>query len=67
MECQQVKCGTVPEHHWINTKIVMSQADPNYARTVRTQGASGSLISADGGLTWTVADIKINQYTYQDV
>ncbi|KAK3658494.1 hypothetical protein LTR56_001905 [Elasticomyces elasticus] len=46
MECQQDKCGTVPEHHYINTTLIMDIADPDYNQT------------------WTVADIKIDQYTY---
>ncbi|KAK6532188.1 hypothetical protein TWF694_003348 [Orbilia ellipsospora] len=64
MECQQASCGTVPEHHYLNTTLVMAVADPNYGRTLGLNGASGSLVTADGGKTWTVADIKINQYTY---
>ncbi|KAK4556818.1 hypothetical protein LTR86_005798 [Recurvomyces mirabilis] len=64
MECQQTKCGTVPEHHYLNTTLVMDVADPNYSRTLGVNSASGSLVTKDNGKTWTVADIKINQYTY---
>ncbi|KAL9617704.1 MAG: hypothetical protein Q9160_007537 [Pyrenula sp. 1 TL-2023] len=64
MECQQAKCGTVPTHHWLDTKLVMSAPNPNYKNTLRLNGASGNLVTADGGKTWTVADITINQYTY---
>jgi hypothetical protein len=64
MECQQANCGTVPTHHYINTKITMSTANPNYKSTLALNGASGNLVTADGGKTWTVADITINQYTY---
>lgn len=64
MECQQAKCGTVPEHHYLNTTILIDGTDPNYKNTVSTNGASGSLTTSDGGKTWTAADIKINQYTY---
>lgn len=64
MECQAAMCGTVPEHHYINTKLTMSAANPNYKSTLGLNGASGSLVTADGGKTWTVADITINQYTY---
>ncbi|KAH6700654.1 hypothetical protein DL95DRAFT_429847 [Leptodontidium sp. 2 PMI_412] len=64
MECQQATCGTVPTHHYINTKLTMSAANPNYKNTLGLNGASGSLVTADGGKTWTVADITINQYTY---
>lgn len=64
MECQQANCGTVPEHHYLNTKLTMSAPNPNYAQTLGLNGASGSLVTSDGGTTWTVADITINQYTY---
>lgn len=64
MECQTANCGTVPEHHYINTKITMSAANPNYKNTLALNGASGNLVTSDGGLTWTVADITINRYTY---
>ena len=57
-------CGTVPTHHYIKTKLTMSAANPNYKNTLALNGASGNLVSADGGKTWTVADITINQYTY---
>ncbi|KAF2443279.1 hypothetical protein P171DRAFT_521874 [Karstenula rhodostoma CBS 690.94] len=61
MECQQANCGTVPERHWLNTTIVMNTADPNYKNTLGLNGASGNLVTADGGKTWTVADIKISK------
>lgn len=64
MECQQAKCGTVPEHHYVNTTIIMSTPDPNYSRTVALNGATGSLVTADSGKTWTASDITIKQYTY---
>lgn len=64
MECQQAKCGTVPEHHYLNTTILIDGTDANYKNTVSTNGASGSLTTSDGGKTWTAADITINQYTY---
>lgn len=64
MECQQAKCGTVPTHHYVDTKITMSAPNPNYKNTLALNGASGSLVTSDGGKTWTVSDITINQYTY---
>ncbi|KAI1295007.1 hypothetical protein F5Y03DRAFT_311087 [Xylaria venustula] len=64
MECQTANCGTVPEHHYLNTKITMSTADPTYSSTLSLNGATGSLVTADGGLTWTVADITVSEYTY---
>lgn len=64
MECQTANCGTVPTHHYVNTTIIMSTADPTYINTLALNGASGSLVTADGGKTWTVSDITISQYTY---
>ncbi|KAK7180423.1 hypothetical protein PSPO01_13580 [Paraphaeosphaeria sporulosa] len=64
MECQQANCGTVPEHHYVNTTLIMNTADPNYKNTIGLNGASGNLVTTDGGKTWTVADIKINLYTF---
>ncbi|KAL1876226.1 hypothetical protein Daus18300_002854 [Diaporthe australafricana] len=64
MECQQANCGTVPTHHYINTKLTMSAANLNYKNTLALNGASGNLGTAEGRKTWTVADITIDQYTY---
>ncbi|TRX97998.1 hypothetical protein FHL15_001208 [Xylaria flabelliformis] len=64
MECQQANCGTVPTHHYVDTKITMSAPNPNYKNTLALNGASGNFVTADGGTTWTVSDITINQYTY---
>ncbi|KKY36928.1 hypothetical protein UCDDA912_g03075 [Diaporthe ampelina] len=61
MECQQAECGTVPEHHYLDTTIVMNTPDPNYSRTVALNGAKGNLVTADGGKNWTTADITIEQ------
>lgn len=58
MECQQANCGTVPTHHYINTKLTMSAANPNCKNTLALNGASGSLVTADGLKTWTVADVS---------
>lgn len=64
MECQQVMCGTVPEHHYVDTTIILSQPNPDYINTLVLTGASGDLVTSDGGTTWTVDDITINEYTY---
>ncbi|KAI1321390.1 hypothetical protein F5Y16DRAFT_413767 [Xylariaceae sp. FL0255] len=63
-ECQQEACGTVPEHQYLDTVIVMSAADPTYSETLALNGASGNLVTSDGGLTWTVETITIDAYTY---
>jgi len=58
-ECQAAACGTYATHEYINTKLIMDVADPNYANTKGTTGASGDLVTKDGGKTWTVDSIKI--------
>lgn len=53
----------MPIHHYINTKLTMSAANPNYRNILALNGTSGNLVTADGGETWTVADITVNQCT----
>jgi hypothetical protein len=64
MECQMAACGTIPEHHYINTSITMEVADPNYSHTLGLNHALGSIVTKDGGKTWTVDDITIQKYTF---
>ena len=54
----------MPAHKYIDTTLVMSVADPGYASTVAKTGATGTLTTDDGGKTWTVDEIEINDYTY---
>ena len=42
----------------------MDTPDPNYSRTLALNGGSGDLVTADGGKTWTVDDITIQEYTF---
>jgi hypothetical protein len=67
MECQQENCGTVPAHHWLNTTLIMNTPDPNYGKTVRLNKVTGSLVTSNGGKTWTAADILIQQYKWPAV
>ncbi|KAG8630369.1 hypothetical protein KVT40_001988 [Elsinoe batatas] len=64
VECQSSACGTAPAHKYIDTKLVMDKADPNYVRTKGTTGAKGNMVTADGGKTWTIAEIAIEAHTY---
>jgi hypothetical protein len=64
-ECQAAACGTYPAHEYVNTKIIMNVADPNYARTKGTTGASGNLVTKDGGKTWTVDTIRIEGFVFR--
>jgi len=42
----------------------MDKADPNYIKTRDTTGASGDLVTADGGKTWTAAKISIEACSF---
>ncbi|KAJ4351325.1 uncharacterized protein N0V89_006664 [Didymosphaeria variabile] len=65
VECQSSKCGTAPAHKWTNATIVMDKADPNYINTLyKSGGATGTMKTADGGKTWTVAEISVPSYTF---
>ncbi|KAF2222729.1 hypothetical protein BDZ85DRAFT_131409 [Elsinoe ampelina] len=64
VECQSSACGTAPAHKYIDTKLIMDKADPNYIRTKGTTGATGTMVTADGGKTWTIAEIAIQAHTY---
>lgn len=64
VECQSAACGAVPAHKYINTTIKMNVADPTYDQTLGTTGATGDMVTADGGLTWTIATIAIDAHTY---
>lgn len=43
----------------------MDVADPNYSQTKGTTGASGELVTADGGKTWTVETIAVEGGVFQ--
>ncbi|KAI7975556.1 hypothetical protein EIK77_005922 [Talaromyces pinophilus] len=60
VECAETNCGTVPAHSWINTKIILDVADPDYIDTLyKTSGVTGDMTTTDGGKTWTVSTINI--------
>ncbi|KAF7173418.1 hypothetical protein CNMCM5623_005635 [Aspergillus felis] len=65
VECAANDCGTVGAHSWINTKIILDKADPNYKNTNgKGQGVTGDMSTSDGGKTWTVSTIHIPQFTF---
>jgi hypothetical protein len=50
---------------WIDTKIILDRADPNYKNTnYKGQGVTGEMSTSDGGKTWTVSTIHIPQFTF---
>jgi hypothetical protein len=50
---------------WINTKIILDVADPDYINTMgKGEGVTGDMKTTDGGKTWTVSRIDIPEYTF---
>ncbi|KAK7756009.1 hypothetical protein SLS62_001952 [Diatrype stigma] len=65
VECAEENCGTVPAHSWINTKITLDTADPNYDQTLgKGQGVTGDMSTSDGGITWDVTTIEIPEFSF---
>ncbi|KAJ4350482.1 uncharacterized protein N0V89_009103 [Didymosphaeria variabile] len=64
VECQQAACGTVPAHKYVDTTLIMDVADADYDQTKGTTGATGDMVTADGGKTWTIETISIESHTY---
>lgn len=64
MECQMENCGHVPKQIWLNTIITMDGMEPGYGETVGMTGASGDLVTNDGGKTWTADRIVIDAYNF---
>ena len=49
---------------YLNTKIIMDIAYPNYINTLGTTNATGDMTTTDGGLTWTIPTIVIGASTF---
>lgn len=65
VECAEQNCGTIPAHSWIDTAITLDSADPAYDQTLgKGEGVTGEMSSTDGGITWTVTDIGIPEFTF---
>ncbi|PYI25864.1 hypothetical protein BO86DRAFT_383170 [Aspergillus japonicus CBS 114.51] len=65
VECAENNCGTVGAHSWINTKIILDVADPNYINTMaKGSGVTGEMTTTDGGKTWTVSTISIPEFSF---
>ncbi|KAJ5921675.1 hypothetical protein N7454_009149 [Penicillium verhagenii] len=65
VECAATDCGTVDAHHWSNTKIILSAADPDYIDTLALgDGVTANMTTSDNGKTWTVPRIGIPEYTF---
>ena len=64
IECQQAACGFIASHKYVDTKLIMDVADPDYDQTKGTTGATGDMVTTDGGKTWTIDTISIDSHTY---
>ena len=42
----------------------MDVADPDYDETKGVTGATGDMVTADEGKTWTIDEIAVESYTY---
>lgn len=60
VECQDCT-APVSAQYWIDTTIVLSAKDENLADTFykEDKAISSQMTTADGGLTWTIANITI--------
>ncbi|KAG8672899.1 hypothetical protein FPOAC2_06316 [Fusarium poae] len=66
VECQDAACvGTVDAHDYIDTTIILNQADPSFSNTLGlNQATSSGLRSSDGGKTWTVGTISHKAFNF---
>ncbi|KAF2638842.1 hypothetical protein P280DRAFT_430296 [Massarina eburnea CBS 473.64] len=65
VECAATDCGSMPAHQWIDTKITLDTADPNYSQTLgKGDGVTGDMSTSDGGKTWSVTTINIPAFTF---
>ncbi|RBR15256.1 hypothetical protein FVER53590_03468 [Fusarium verticillioides] len=61
VECGASDCGTIGAHQWVDTKIILNTADPNYIQTFgKGEGVTGGeMTTSDGGQTWVISDSTI--------
>lgn len=61
-ECQCQSRGTIPAHRYNNMTIILDRAVPNFGQGAMTLSNSTSSVpqTADGGKTWTIAEIEID-------
>ena len=65
VECGAEDCGSMPAHQWIDTKIILDSADPNYSQTFgKAQGVTGEISTSDGGKTWVISTANIPAHTF---
>ncbi|KAM0544010.1 hypothetical protein ACHAPJ_012035 [Fusarium lateritium] len=66
VECQDDACvGTVAAHQYLDTTIILNEADKTFKDTLGLNEATSSgFSSSDGGKTWAVSKININAHTF---
>ncbi|KAL9570108.1 hypothetical protein ACKAV7_005616 [Fusarium commune] len=59
VECGASDCGTIGAHQWVDTKIILDTADPNYIQTFgKGEGVTGGeMTTSDGGKTWPLRQL----------
>ncbi|KAF4419171.1 hypothetical protein FACUT_11551 [Fusarium acutatum] len=62
VECGASDCGTIGAHQWVDTKIILDSADPNYIQTFgKGEGVTGGeMTTSDGGKTWPFRQLYPN-------
>ncbi|RSM19649.1 hypothetical protein CDV31_001536 [Fusarium ambrosium] len=66
VECQDDACvGTVAAHQYLDTIIILNEADKSFGNTLGINEADSSgLHTTDGGKTWEVTTINIHSHTF---
>ncbi|KAF4469263.1 hypothetical protein FALBO_3843 [Fusarium albosuccineum] len=66
VECQDDACvGTVAAHQYLDTTIILNEADKTLINTLGLNEADSSgLTTSDGGKTWHVSTINIHSHTF---
>ncbi|KAH9827334.1 hypothetical protein Tdes44962_MAKER02960 [Teratosphaeria destructans] len=65
VECGATDCGAVGAHAWVDTRIVLNEADPGFARTFgRADGVRAELRMEEGGRVWVVGEAGIPEFSF---
>ncbi|KAM0239569.1 hypothetical protein ACHAP5_008215 [Fusarium lateritium] len=66
VECQDDACvGTVEAHEYLDTTIILNEADETFGNTLGLNEATSSgLDTSDGGKTWAVSTISHKAHTF---
>ncbi|KAH6954334.1 hypothetical protein HG530_010458 [Fusarium avenaceum] len=66
VECQDAACvGTVEAHNYLDTTIILNEADATFGKTLGlNEATSTGLSTSDGGKTWAVRTISHKAHTF---